>query len=98
MDRVTYSLVAAPLVFAVAALFTRAPWRRVLATLVGGVGFAAGNVGWDLLGRRAGWWHYPGFGVHAPLVWYAAAGLGATGAALVGWRVTRRFGWRGLLV
>ena len=98
MDGVTASLVVAPLVFAVAALFTRAPVRRIAAALVGGVVFAAGNVGWDVVGLHAGWWHYPGFGAHGPLVWYAAGSLGFMGIALVGWRVTRRFGGRGLLV
>jgi hypothetical protein len=98
MDRLAASLVAAPLVFAVAVFFTRAPVRRLAGAFAGGVAFAAGNVCWDLLALHAGWWHYPGFGVHAPLMWYAAAGLAAAGITLVGWRAIRRFGRRGLLV
>ncbi len=98
MDRVTASLVAAPFVFGVAAILTRAPARRIGASLVAGLAFAAGNVGWDLVARRWGWWRYPGFDGHGPLHWYAAAGLAAAGVALIGWRIRRRFGHRGLVV
>jgi hypothetical protein len=56
-----------------------------------------GNVAWDRLASDAGWWRYPGFGALAPLSWYGAAGVGAAGISLVGWRVLRRYGGRGLL-
>jgi hypothetical protein len=95
VDRLQLSLAASPLVFAACALATRAPGRRILAALAGGAAFAAGNLGWDVLARAAGWWSYPGFGAHGPPLWYAAAGLSAAGVSFLGWRARRRFGARG---
>lgn len=84
--------------FALCALATRAPLRRIAAALAGGAVFAIGNAGWDVLAHRAGWWSYPGLGgaTHGPALWYAAAGLSAAGVSLIGWRVVRRFGRSGL--
>jgi hypothetical protein len=96
MDRITVSLIGAPVLFTVFTLFTRAPARRIAAALAGGVAFAIGNLGWDLLAERTGWWWYPGFRSHVPLSWYAAAGLSAAGVGLFGWRVHRRFGTKGV--
>jgi hypothetical protein len=98
VDRLTVSLVASPFVFAACALATRAPARRMAAALAGGVAFAFGNAAWDVLANAAGWWTYPGLGgaSRGPALWYAAAGLSASGVALIGWRVVRRFGRRGL--
>jgi hypothetical protein len=99
VSRLLLSLVAAPLVFAVCAFATRAPARRSVAALAGGVAFAVGNAGVDVLAHRAGWWSYPGLGAsHGPPLWYAAAGLSAAGVSLIGWRAARRFGARGTLV
>lgn len=98
MDRLRLSLGAAPLVFAVCALATRAPPRRAAAALAGGVVFAAGNLACDVLASAAGWWSYVGLGdgSRAPVLWYGAAGLSAAGVSLIGWRAQRRFGARGL--
>jgi len=84
-------------VFAVLAAVSRAPRCRVGLALVTGLVFAAGNLGWDLLAERAGWWSYPQLDTAtAPLWLYAIAGLifGA-GVGLIGWRTIRRHGWRG---
>ena len=99
-SRLLLSLAAAPLVFAVCAVATRARVRRIAAALAGGVAFGIGNVGWDVLAQAAGWWSYPGVGGsgHGPWFWYAAAGLSSAGVSLIGWRVRRRFGARGTLV
>lgn len=98
-SRLLLSLVAAPFVFAVCAFATRAPARRIAAALAGGVAFAVGNAGWDLLAHAAGWWSYPGIPGNAvvPWFWYAAAGLSVAGISLIGWRAWRRFGPRGLV-
>jgi hypothetical protein len=100
VDRLLLSLAAAPLVFAVSAFATRAPGRRIAAALAGGAAFGVGNAAFDLLAHAVGWWSYPGLGdgSHAPLLWYAAALLSAGGVSLIGWRVRRRFGARGLSV
>jgi hypothetical protein len=95
VDRLQLSLAASPLVFGACALATRAPGRRMVAALAGGLAFAAGNVGCDLLAHAAGWWWYPGTGARGPLLWYAAASLSAAGVSLLGWRAWRRFGLRG---
>jgi hypothetical protein len=54
--------------------------------------------GVDALARDLGWWRYPG--VQTPygrVLMYVAAGLWyGAGVALIGWRLRRRFGWRGL--
>jgi hypothetical protein len=98
MDRVTVSLIVAPILFTVVTLFTRAPPRRIAAALAGGVAFAIGNVGWDVLAERSGWWWYPGFAdpSHGPPLWYAAAGLSASGVGLLGWLAYRLFGAKGV--
>jgi hypothetical protein len=53
-----------------------------------------------VLAHHAGWWWYPGLGgrAYGEPIWYAAAGLAAAGAGLLGWRVQRRFGGPGLAV
>jgi hypothetical protein len=95
-----FSLIAAPLLFALSAYLTRATPRRVAGALLGGLGFGAANLLWDVVGYHIGWWHYPfTTAPYAALPLYLADGL-FYGAAvgLIGWRVNRRFGLRGLLV
>jgi hypothetical protein len=95
-----FSLIAAPLLFALSAYFTRATPRRVAGALVGGLGFGAANLLWDVVAYHTGWWHYPfTTAPYAALPLYLADGLfyGST-VGLIGWRVTRRFGPRGLLL
>jgi hypothetical protein len=95
-----FSLIAAPLLFALSAYFTRATPQRVAGALLGGLGFGAANLIWDIVAFHTGWWHYPFTAApYATLPLYLADGL-FYGAAvgLIGWRVIRRFGLRGLLV
>jgi hypothetical protein len=95
-----FSLIAAPLLFALSAYLTRATPRRVAGALLGGLGFGAANLIWDIVAYHTGWWHYPfTTAPYAALPLYLADGL-FYGAAvgLIGWRVTRRSGRRGLLV
>jgi hypothetical protein len=53
-------------------------------------------VGVETLAHTMGWWHYPRIETpYGPLLMYPAAILIIAVLALIGWRVTRRFGWRG---
>jgi hypothetical protein len=92
-------IIAGAVLFVAAAYFTRAKQRRALAALVGGiVGTICGELG-DIAGYHLGLWRYAGATPsHAPQFTYVAVSLAVGGAALIGWRVSRRFGLRGLAV
>ncbi len=82
-------MIIAPILFGVLALFTWAPRRRLLGALLASVVFAVGNVLWDVAGRRAGWWWYPGRDLGL-WQWYFAGGLlFGGGFSLVALRVAR---------
>ena len=87
-------LASSVVILGLAAYFTRARLRRILIAAAGGVLFALGNVGWDVLADRMDWWRYPD---GASPLWYVAAGLGFTGIGLIAWRVDRRYGTRGIV-
>jgi hypothetical protein len=95
-----FSLIAAPLLFALSAYLTRAKPRRLAGALVGGLGFGAANLAWDVVAYHTSWWHYPfTTAPYAAPPLYLADGLFyGSAVGLIGWRVTRRFGPRGLLV
>jgi hypothetical protein len=82
-----------------AVYFTRATPRRVVGALAGGGVVALVGVGVEAWGHARGWWRYTAddtpYGPPAiyPLLVVAFAFLG-----LIGWRVMRRFGGRGLAV
>src|SRR5262245_29724367 len=82
--------------FVVAVYFTRTPTRRVVGAVAGGVGVAAAGVGVEALCQALGVWRYSwsdtGYG--SPLMYPGLALMWAT-LSLIGWRVMRRFGWRG---
>jgi hypothetical protein len=87
------------LLFALSAFFTRAAPRRLASRLLAALPLIPLVMVYDAIAARLGWWHYPSVTAgRAPLAWYVAAAL-FYGAALglVGWRVIRRFGRRGLL-
>lgn len=88
------SVVTAPILFAACALLTKAPVHRLKVALLGGLIFAAGNVGWDVVATLEGWWTYPD---GAKPIYYAAAGLSFAAISLIAWRVYLRFGPRGLI-
>jgi hypothetical protein len=81
----------------VATYFTRATLRRLLGALVGGVAATLLGVGFDVAGHSLGWWHYVGVTTpYGPPLMYVALGLWyGAGVALIGWRITRRYGWQG---
>jgi len=86
-------------VFGVTIYFTRATTRRALAALAGGAVVAVAGFGVEVLCQALGVWRYPwsdtGYG--SPLM-YPGLVLVWAMLALIGWRVTRRFGWRGQAV
>jgi hypothetical protein len=92
-------VIATAIMLAVVAFFTRATLRRIAGVLVGALPIIPLVMLYDAIAARLGWWHYPAVTAgSAPLAWYVAAAL-FYGAALglVGWRVIRRFGRRGLI-
>jgi len=87
------------LLFAVSAFFTRASPRRIAGALLAAIPIIPFVMIYDAIAARLGWWHYPSVtNGSAPLAWYIAAAMGYGAAfGLVGWRVIRRFGRRGLV-
>lgn len=76
--------------------FTRATARRAAGALLGGIAVAVVGVGVETLAHRQGWWRYPSVETpYGPPLMYPIVVLIFAGLALIGWRVARRFGWRG---
>ncbi len=91
--------VVAPIIFTLCAYFTRASVHRIAGALVGGVAYSALNYVWDQAAFLYGWWTYPawlGTG-RAPLTLYALAGIAGGAVSLIGWRIVRRWGGKGLV-
>jgi hypothetical protein len=75
---------------------TRATSRRFLGALAGGLTVAVVGVGVEVLFQTLGFWHYPSVDQrYGPVLMYPVVLLMWTGYSLIGWRVMRRFGWRG---
>ena len=91
----------APAIFALCAYFTRAGLRRIVRGLAGVVAFSLVQYLWDRAAAVIGWWTYPGYGTASnlpmPVTMYLFSGLVFAGFGLIGWRIGRRFGWRGVL-
>ena len=83
-------------VVVVVAYFTRATRRRVTGALLGGAAVGLVGVGVESLAHAMEWWRYPSIDTpYGPPLMYPVVVLMFAALALVGWRVTRRFGWRG---
>ena len=79
--------------------FTRATTRRFVGALAGGGAVALVGPGVEALAHARGWWWYTSDDTPiGPLAIYPLLVVAFAFLALIGWRVTRRFGWRGLLV
>ena len=83
-------------VMVLTAYFTRATRRRVTGALLGGAAVGLVGVGVECLAHAQGWWRYPSVETpYGPPLMYPAVVLLFAALALIGWRITRRFGWRG---
>ena len=79
--------------------FTRATTRRALGALAGGGAVALVGAGVEALAHARGWWRYTsGDTPIGPLAVYPLVVVAFALLALIGWRVLRRFGSRGLTV
>src|SRR5207247_2174783 len=90
-------LTVLPLLFLIVIFFTRPRGRRLIGALMGGLAFAMLHITWDSIASFAGWWHFTA-GIHAPLVWYLGSLFWGACTALMGWRIQRRFGVRGIIL
>jgi hypothetical protein len=86
-------------VLVVTIYFTRATKSRVIGALIGGATVGLVGVGVECVAHVAGWWRYPFVETpYGPPLMYPVVILLFAVLALFGWRVTRRFGWRGQVV
>jgi hypothetical protein len=92
-------VIVGPLLFVASVYLTGARGRQILGGAAGAVAYGLATFTWDRGAAIAGWWHYP-FDPPATdqvLALDLIAGVVAGGAfGLLGWRLTGRFGWRGL--
>jgi hypothetical protein len=92
-------VIVGPVLLVASAYVTRARGRQILGGAAGAAAYGLATFTWDRVAAIAGWWHYP-FDPSATgqvLALELIAGVVAGGAfGLVGWRLTGRFGWRGL--
>ena len=79
--------------------FTRATSRRVVGAMAGGAVVGLMMLGAIALGKAQGWWQVPFASTpyFLPLL-YLGSAISCAPIYLITWRVTRRFGWRGLVV
>lgn len=80
-----------------AVYFSRATLRRILGALAGGAVVALVGAGVEAWAHARGWWKYTIDDTpYGPLAIYPLLVVAFAFLALIGWRVMRRFGWRGL--
>ena len=93
--------IVAPAIFALCAYFTRAGLRRTASGLVGVLAFILVQYLWDRAAAIYSWWSYPAYATPGsrpmPIPIYLFSGLVYGGFGLIGWRVARRYEWKGLL-
>jgi hypothetical protein len=92
-------LVAMVALFWGVAWLTRAGARRVAGAVCSVLVFTAISAPIDNIGIDMGWWRYPSYAnpPHPPLALYLGQAFEFVGTiALIGWRVQRRFGARGV--
>jgi uncharacterized membrane protein len=85
-------------VLTLVALLTRATLRRVAGALAGGAAVGIVALGIIGLGERVGWWHmaltWEPYFMTLMLIDFTLCAF----IFLITWRISRRFGWRGLAV
>lgn len=90
----------APAIFALCVYLTRAGMRRAAGGLVGVIAYSLVQYAWDRAAAITGWWSYPAYrsSLPMPVEIYLFSGLVFAGIGLIGWRIARRYGWKGLFV
>jgi hypothetical protein len=79
--------------------FTRPTTRRLAGALAGGAAIAVTGVGIEVLCHTLGFWRYPSTDApYGPPLMYPLIVLVGAVLSLIGWRISRRFGWRGQAV
>jgi len=96
-------LIGMTLAYAVALVaviyFTRATTRRIIGALLGAAVVGVMFLGVVTFGESSGWWRAPMPSTPSFLVlFWVGASVSCSPIYLATWRVTRRFGWRGLPV
>ncbi len=95
-----YGTIASAILLTIIIYITRATRRRIAGALVGGLVVGLMVILIDFIASSLGLWYYPGSTTgYGPLGYYIPNALfyGA-GIALIGWRINRRFGVKGLAV
>jgi hypothetical protein len=90
--------IVAPGLFLLCAYLTHASRRHILGAMVGASLYAFVNYVWDRAAAAFSWWTYPAWAASGqfPLTGYLLAGIVGGGAfGLVGWRIIRRWHWKG---
>jgi hypothetical protein len=80
------------------AYFTRATLRRVAGALAGAAAVGLLALGMIALGQTMRLWEVPLSWTPQLLLLYLALAISCAPIYLISWRITRRFGWAGLLV
>lgn len=99
----TWQLIAVICAYAVELLvviyFTRATAWRIAGAFAGGAAIGCVGIGAIILGNRLGFWRVPISWTFSFLtLFYLGFAISVSPIYLVTWRLTRRFGWRGLAV
>ncbi len=82
---------------AVAAYFTRSGIRRFTGALAGGAAVGLSSPLITSIASARQWWRCPFLDLpYAPLLTFLGLAISFAMIALVGWRIERRFGWRGV--
>jgi hypothetical protein len=97
LDQITiYGTLGTAIVLIIIIYFTRATRLRIAGALAAGLLIILT----DFIASSLGLWHYPGYtsgigpiGYYIPTALFYGAGM-----ALIGWRINRRFGMKGLAV
>lgn len=98
-DQVTiYGTIGTAIALIIIIYFTRATRRRIIGALAGGLTMGLLVILIDFIVSLLGFWYYPGSTTgYAPLGYYIPTALFyGSGIALIGWRINRRFGIKGL--
>ena len=101
LDQITiYGTLGTFVVLIIIIYFTHATRRRIAGALAGGLAAGLLIILTDYLAFSLGLWHYSGYtsgigpiGYYIPTALFYGAGM-----ALIGWRINRRFGIKGLTV